>query len=67
MIDGEREVGTVARLIELPSCEVLEVRRAGGGEPLLVPMVSDAIRAVEPRPAADRGRRAPSWGWRGSG
>ncbi|HXB16135.1 MAG TPA: ribosome maturation factor RimM [Solirubrobacteraceae bacterium] len=49
VLDGGRTVGTVARLIELPSCEVLEVRRPGGGEPLLVPMVSDAIRAVEPQ------------------
>ncbi len=49
VLDGGRTVGTVARLIELPSCEVLEVQRAGGGEPLLVPMVSDAIRAVEPQ------------------
>jgi 16S rRNA processing protein RimM len=46
--DGERAVGTVARLIEMPSCEVLEVTPAGGGEPLLVPMVRDAIRSVDP-------------------
>jgi 16S rRNA processing protein RimM len=49
VVDGERTVGTVARMIELPSCEVLEVQRPGGAEPLLVPMVSDAIRAVEPQ------------------
>jgi 16S rRNA processing protein RimM len=49
VIDGGRTVGTVVRLIELPSCEVLEVERPGGSEPLLVPMVSDAIRAVEPQ------------------
>jgi 16S rRNA processing protein RimM len=46
--DGERSLGVVSRLLGLPSCEVLEVQRPGGGEPLLVPMVSDAIRAVDP-------------------
>ncbi len=45
--DGERVLGTVARLIEMPSCELLEVSREQG-EPLLVPMVRDAIRSVEP-------------------
>jgi 16S rRNA processing protein RimM len=44
--DGDREVGTVRRLIELPSCEVLEVARLGGGE-LLVPLVTDAVRKVD--------------------
>jgi 16S rRNA processing protein RimM len=44
--DGEREVGVVVQLLELPSCEVLEVQRAGGGE-LLVPLVSDAVREVD--------------------
>jgi 16S rRNA processing protein RimM len=43
--DGERVIGTVARLLALPSCEVLEVQRAGGE--LLVPLVSDAVRAVD--------------------
>lgn len=46
VVDGERRIGTVSRLIELPSCEALEVRREQGGEPLLVPMVKDAIRRV---------------------
>lgn len=45
--DGDRVLGVVGRLLELPSCEVLEVRPVGGGEPLLVPMVRDAIRSVE--------------------
>jgi 16S rRNA processing protein RimM len=56
VFDGEREVGIVTRLVELPSCEALEVRLA---EPdsdhpgrsvadLLVPMVRDAIRHVDP-------------------
>lgn len=44
--DGERQVGTVTRMIELPSCEALEVATESGGE-LLVPMVKDAIRAVD--------------------
>jgi 16S rRNA processing protein RimM len=49
VIDGARTVGTVARLLEMPSCEVLEVTPAEGGEPLLVPMVADAIRSVQPQ------------------
>lgn len=60
VVDGERHVGTVVGLMELPSCEALEVRLvasgAGGGHnpagssagQLLVPMVSDAIRHVDP-------------------
>ncbi len=31
---------------ELPSCEVLRVQRAGGGE-LLVPLVTDAVRSID--------------------
>ncbi len=46
--DGERAVGRVARLVELPSCEALEVLPAGGGNALLIPMVSDAIREISP-------------------
>lgn len=44
--DGPSEVGRVSRLIELPSCEALEVARKQG-TPLLVPMVKDAIRSVD--------------------
>lgn len=44
--DGPREVGIVRRMIALPSCEALEVRRTDGSE-LLVPLVRDAIRAVD--------------------
>ncbi len=44
--DGDREVGTVRRMIELPSCEVLEVERPGAGD-LLVPLVTDAVREVD--------------------
>jgi 16S rRNA processing protein RimM len=63
VVDGERHVGVVARLVELPSCEALEVRLAisegdnedesaggavgGRGHELLVPMVRDAIRQVD--------------------
>jgi 16S rRNA processing protein RimM len=46
--DGEQLLGTVTRLIELPSCEALEVRPAQGGEPVLVPLVKDAVRGVDP-------------------
>ncbi len=45
--DGERSVGTVRQLLALPSCEVLEVARESGGENLLVPLVSDAVREVD--------------------
>ena len=41
VVDGAREVGVVARMIALPSCEALEV-----GE-LLIPMVRDAIRSID--------------------
>jgi 16S rRNA processing protein RimM len=47
VLDGERRLGTVGRLIELPSCEALEVERVQGGAPLLVPMVKDAIRLID--------------------
>jgi len=45
--DGGQEVGTVARLLALPSCEVLEVARPGDAPDLLVPLVSDAVRWVD--------------------
>jgi 16S rRNA processing protein RimM len=47
VFDGEVAVGVVRRLLELPSCEVLEVEPQGGGRPLLVPMVKAAIRSVD--------------------
>ncbi|MCL2768745.1 MAG: ribosome maturation factor RimM [Solirubrobacterales bacterium] len=46
VLDGERRVGTVARMIELPSCEALEVV-GDEGPALLVPMVRDAILRVD--------------------
>jgi 16S rRNA processing protein RimM len=45
--DGDREVGVVARLLELPSCEVLEVTRTDGNSQLLVPLIKDAVRGVD--------------------
>ncbi len=45
--DGERRVGTVRRLVALPSCDVLEVQRSDGGGDLLVPLVGDAVRDVD--------------------
>ncbi len=48
--DGDHVVGVVARLVGLPSCEVLEVARDGaadGADPLLVPLVGDAVRSVD--------------------
>jgi 16S rRNA processing protein RimM len=41
VVDGERQVGVVGRVLSYPSCEVLEV-----GE-LLVPLVGDAVRDVD--------------------
>jgi 16S rRNA processing protein RimM len=45
--DGELRVGTVRRLLALPSCEVLEVARGDAQSDLLVPLVSDAVRSVD--------------------
>jgi 16S rRNA processing protein RimM len=42
-----RSLGTVQSLLGLPSCEVLDVRAAARSEPLLVPLVKDAIRRVD--------------------
>ena len=47
VVDGQRTLGTVARMIAMPSCELLEVTREQA-EPLLVPMIKDAIRSIEP-------------------
>ncbi|HEY6396371.1 MAG TPA: ribosome maturation factor RimM [Solirubrobacteraceae bacterium] len=49
--DGDRQVGTVARMLTLPSCEVLVVHRDQGVGHLLVPLISDAVRTVD----VDRG------------
>jgi 16S rRNA processing protein RimM len=34
-------------MLGLPSCEVLEVKRAAGGPALLVPLIKDAVRSVD--------------------
>lgn len=48
VFDGERRVGVVTKLIELPSCEALQVTPPGAAEAeLLVPMVREAIRSVD--------------------
>ncbi|HEX4623158.1 MAG TPA: ribosome maturation factor RimM [Solirubrobacteraceae bacterium] len=46
VVDGDRALGRVRRLLALPSCEVLEVERAGAPD-LLVPLVRDAVRSVD--------------------
>ena len=45
--DGDSDVGTVTRLLALPSCDVLEVARTETSAELLVPLVSDAVRSVD--------------------
>jgi 16S rRNA processing protein RimM len=44
--DGEREVGVVSEVLPLPANEVLVVPREGAPD-LLVPLVRDAVRAVD--------------------
>jgi ribosomal 30S subunit maturation factor RimM len=34
-------------VLALPSCEVLEIERPGGEPDLLVPLIQDAVRAVD--------------------
>jgi 16S rRNA processing protein RimM len=45
--DAGVAVGTVRRLLELPSCEVLEVERPDRQGDLLVPLIGDAVRHVD--------------------
>jgi 16S rRNA processing protein RimM len=49
--DGDRRVGVVRDVLALPSVDCLEVERdeSGGGreDPLLVPLVGDAVRALD--------------------
>jgi 16S rRNA processing protein RimM len=62
VVDGDRTLGRVVRLMPLPSCEALEVAAegadtaafggsfpgaAGSAEPFLVPLVRDAVRRVD--------------------
>ena len=46
VVDGERPVGRVLDVLLLPSADTLEVERPGD-EPLLVPLVGDAVRSVD--------------------
>jgi 16S rRNA processing protein RimM len=46
VLDGDREVGTVRRMLPYPSCELLEVERPEGAD-LLIPLISDAVRSVD--------------------
>jgi 16S rRNA processing protein RimM len=46
VLDGPRTIGTVRRLVGLPSCEALEVALQDGRQ-LLIPMVREAIRSVD--------------------
>ena len=41
VVDGDREVGEVTRMVALPSCEALEVGDR------LIPLVHDAIRSID--------------------
>ena len=41
VVDGEREVGVVSRMIPLPSCEAIEVGDR------LIPLVGDAVRSID--------------------
>ena len=46
VVDGATEVGHVRRMVGLPSCEALEVERAGRPD-LLIPLVRDAVRTMD--------------------
>jgi 16S rRNA processing protein RimM len=46
VVDGERRVGVVRRLLAYPSCELLEVER-DDAPLLLIPLVRDAVRAID--------------------
>jgi 16S rRNA processing protein RimM len=46
--DGARELGRVVRMIELPTCEALQVALDDGGE-IIVPLVHAAIRKLDVR------------------
>jgi 16S rRNA processing protein RimM len=47
VVDGEKPVGRVADVVLLPSVDALDVERQVGGD-LLVPLVDDAIRSIDP-------------------
>jgi 16S rRNA processing protein RimM len=47
VLSGGELLGRVVRLVELPSCEALEVGAGPREQPLLVPMVRDAIGEID--------------------
>jgi 16S rRNA processing protein RimM len=46
VVDGDRRVGRVRDVLLLPSADALEVEVAGS-DPLLVPLVADAVRKID--------------------
>ena len=44
--DGSRRIGRVRDVLLMPSADLLEIEREGG-EALLVPLVSDAVRSID--------------------
>ena len=46
VFDGQRQVGRVSDVLLLPSADVLEVE-VPDGDPLLVPLVDDAVRHLD--------------------
>jgi len=47
VVDGDRAVGVVRRMLPYPSCELLEVERPGDRPDLLIPLIGDAVREVD--------------------
>jgi 16S rRNA processing protein RimM len=47
VVDGARPIGTVRDVLLLPSADVLEVAAGDERDPLLVPLVGDAVRSVD--------------------
>lgn len=45
-----KSLGTIARLLNLPSVDVVEVK-PDAGDPLIIPLVADAIVAIDPSDA----------------
>ena len=63
VFDGERALGTVARMIEMPSCELLEVTRRAGRAAARAD--GRATRSARSTPTGGASTStAPSWGWR---
>jgi 16S rRNA processing protein RimM len=46
VVDGARSVGVVSDVLLLPAADVIEVD-VGKGEPVLVPLIADAVRGVD--------------------